>query len=397
MSRIFIVFKKEFKDMIRDRRTIFFMVIFPIIFLPIFIGGFPKLMSSITEKKMDEILTIAVVGGEYAPELLDRFRKTESMIIRTDVSEADIRDAIDEDYIAGAVVIHPGFAASLKQMKPASIEAFFRSSDDMEAAKIRMASVLEAYADSILEDRYRQLALNSDNFKPLDIDYNNIASTKEMLGKTAGGFLPYIFIIYCFLGAMYPALDLGAGEKERGTLETILASPATRLEILLGKFGVVTLFGLLSAFMGIVGMIIGLRGNVDIPEEMQTVIMSIISFKIVVTIITLLIPVAVFFAAFLLSISIYARTFKEAQSIVGPLNVIIILPALIGLIPGIELNYLTAMIPIVNISLATKEVIAGTITAGLLAEVYLSLTALAALGILLASRWFNKEQVIFRN
>ncbi|NOZ08744.1 MAG: ABC transporter permease [FCB group bacterium] len=397
MSRIFIVFKKEFKDMIRDRRTIFFMVVFPIIFLPIFIGGFPKLLSSITEKKMDEILTIAIVGGENAPELLERFRNTESMIILTDVPEADIREAIDEDNIAGAVVIHPGFSVNLKQMKPASIEAFFRSSDDMEAAKKRMASVLEAYADSILEDRYRQLNLNSDNFKPLDIAYNNIASTKEMLGKTAGGFLPYIFIIYCFLGAMYPALDLGAGEKERGTLETILASPATRLEILLGKFGVVTLFGMISAFMGMVGMLIGLRGNTDIPAEIQTVIMSIISFKMVVTIITLLIPVAIFFAAFLLSISIYARTFKEAQSIVGPLNVIIILPALIGLIPGIELNYLTAMIPIVNISLATKEVIAGTITPGLLTEVYLSLTALAALGILLASRWFNKEQVIFRN
>ncbi len=382
--------------MIRDRRTIFFMVIFPIIFLPVFIGGFPKLMSSITEKKMDEVLTIAVIGSENAPLLMDRFQQAKGLIIITDVLEEDIHNAITDEDIAGAVVIRPGFSTNLQLMNPAAIETYFRSSDDMAAAKKRMAAVLEAYADSLLEDRYLKLNLNSDTFKPLDISYNNIASTKEMIGKTAGGFLPYIFIIYCFLGAMYPALDLGAGEKERGTLETILASPATRLEILLGKFGVVTFFGVSSAFMGMLGMLIGLRGNVDIPPEIQSVILSIISFKMVVTIITLVIPVAMFFAAFLLSISIYARTFKEAQSIVGPLNVVIILPALIGLIPGIELTYLTALIPIVNISLATKEIIAGTISPLLLTEVYFSLAVLAGLGIWLASNWFNKEQVIFR-
>jgi len=199
------------------------------------------------------------------------------------------------------------------------------------------------------------------------------------------------------MGAMYPALDLGAGEKERGTLETILASPATRFEILLGKFGVIAAFGITSALMGMMGMFLGIQFNTDIPPELQQVIGEIVNFRIIGTVISLIIPVAIFFGAFLLSISIFARTFKEAQSIIAPFNILIILPALIGAMPGIELNGITAAIPIINISLATKEIIAGTISGVLLTEVYISQVLLALLGILLATRWFNKEEIIFRN
>jgi len=97
-----------------------------------------------------------------------------------------------------------------------------------------------------------------------------------------------------------------------------------------------------------------------------------------------------------LSVSIYGRTYKEAQSLVAPLNIIIIFPAIIGTIPGVNFTPTTAAIPIVNISLATKEIIAGTISIPLLFEVYLSLVILAGLAILLAVKLFNNEQVIFR-
>ena len=92
----------------------------------------------------------------------------------------------------------------------------------------------------------------------------------------------------------------------------------------------------------------------------------------------------------------FAKSYKEAQSIISPLTIVIILPVLIGMVPGFALTPLTALIPVLNVSLATKEIIAGTIQPGLLALVYLSLVALAALSLWACSRFFNREETIFR-
>jgi sodium transport system permease protein len=112
---------------------------------------------------------------------------------------------------------------------------------------------------------------------------------------------------------------------------------------------------------------------------------------------SLLVPLAVFFAAGLLSISIFARSFKEAQSLMTPLSIVVIMPVVIGLMPGIKLDATTALIPVLNVSLASKDIIAGTISYGLMAEVYGSLVVLAALSLYGCARWFGRESTIFRS
>ena len=198
------------------------------------------------------------------------------------------------------------------------------------------------------------------------------------------------------MGAMYPALDLGAGEKERGTIETLLTSPAGRMEILLGKLGVISLSGFLSAISGIIGLFVGLQFMTELPLEIITTMRSIIEVKTIALILSLIVPVSIFFSAILLSISFYAKSFKEAQSLVTPINILILFPALIGLIPGVELNWKTALIPIVNIALVTKEIIAETVSGVLLLEVYGSMIILAVVGLFFTRWWFNREEVIFR-
>jgi sodium transport system permease protein len=195
---------------------------------------------------------------------------------------------------------------------------------------------------------------------------------------------------------MYPALDLGAGEKERGTLETILTSPASQLEILTGKFIVVSSFGIMSVIFGLLGMLGAVKLNSDIPPELITVAMTILGMKPVVLMLSLLIPIALFFAAFLLTVSFYAKTFKEAQSIMGPLNFMIIIPILVGTFPGIILEPSTAWIPILNVSLAMNDIIAGTITLPLYLEVFASLFIFTGCSILIAVRFVSREDVIFR-
>ena len=397
MKKIGIIFRKELKDTLRDRRTLFFMIVFPILIIPLIIGGIPKIMVSMMEKKMTERINIAIIGEENNLKLVEMFGMADSIDVIFNLERDSIEESIREKNIDGAVIIPDGFSEMVSSMETAQITMVYISSDDLEAAKKRMESVINKYRESKISQRLEMLEIQSEILEPVKINRRNIASEKEMIGKLAGGWLPYMFILYCFMGAMYPALDLGAGEKERGTIETLLISPAGRLEILLGKFCVISLSGFLSAISGIIGLLVGLQFMTELPMEIITTMKSIIEIKTIALILSLIVPVSIFFSAVLLSISFYAKSFKEAQSIVGPLNIAIIFPAMIGMIPGIELNAVTSLIPVLNVSLASKDIIAGTINPLYMIEVYISLIVFAGLAILWCVNWFNRESTIFRN
>tara|TARA_B100000959_G_scaffold211293_1_gene222075 strand:+ start:1 stop:1041 length:1041 start_codon:yes stop_codon:yes gene_type:complete len=345
---------------------------------------------------MTERITIAIIGEENSPELMDMFGMADSINVTFNVEIDSIEQSIRKKDIDGALIIPDRFSEMVNSMETAQITMVYISSDDLEAAKKRMESVINKYRESKIDQRLDRLKLHSKTLEPVKINHRNIASEKEMIGKLAGGWLPYMFILYCFMGAMYPALDLGAGEKERGTIETLLTSPAGRMEILLGKLGVISLSGFLSAISGIIGLFVGLQFMTELPIEIITTMKSIIEIKTIALILSLIVPVSIFFSAVLLSISFYAKSFKEAQSLVTPINILILFPALIGLIPGVELTWKTALIPIVNISLVTKEIIAETVSSALLLEVYGSMIILAVVGLFFTRWWFNREEVIFR-
>jgi sodium transport system permease protein len=217
------------------------------------------------------------------------------------------------------------------------------------------------------------------------------------VGGKVGGFIPYLFILFCFMGSMYPAIDLGAGEKERGTLETLLTSPASFGEILTGKFGVLILSGLTSAALSVLGLYLAVQTVPEIPDDAFKVIMSLLGTRSIILLLTLLLPLTVFFSAVQLALSFMAKSFKEAQSIITPLSFLIIVPAIVGTIPGFEFNMRTAWIPVVNVSLASKSILAGTIETAPLVVAYATLVALAVASLAVAARWIGREETMFRS
>jgi sodium transport system permease protein len=216
---------------------------------------------------------------------------------------------------------------------------------------------------------------------------------KEMIGKLAGGILPYIFLAFGFIGCMYPAIDLFTGEKERGTIETLLTTPIARWKILIGKMSVVVLSGITAASFSLIGLFIAIE-FIDLKENVVIldVIHSILSPSFIVMIYVLLVPLTVFFAGVMVPIAIHAKSFKEAQSIITPLNILLVLPAMVGFFPGIELNYTTACIPIVNIVLATKELIAGTLDFNMVVLSFLVMVVFAGIAVLISYKRFDREE-----
>ena len=390
---IFTIFKKELKDTLRDRRTLIMMLVIPVAIFPIILSLFVSVSESFTKEAAEITIEIGIVGDadnyvfEQLESLPDELGKKNVTVYSDTVS---LKAAIKVDSAQIGVYPSPDFDASMKSKKPAGVTVFFNATDI--GMKDRAKAYLEAIESIATQERYLDLDFNAEEIQQLNINYSNVASSKEMIGKLAGGFLPYICIAFGFIGCMYPAIDLFTGEKERGTIETLLTTPVARWQILFGKMGVVVLSGLLASTFALLGLFLSIE-VFDIVKDPQilNVIHSVLSLKFILMLFGLLFPLTVFFAGLMIPIAVYAKSFKEAQSIITPLNIVVVLPAMVGFFPGIELDAITACIPIVNIVLATKELIAGTLDGGLVGLSFAVMVTLAVLAVIISYKRFDKE------
>ena len=387
------IFKKELKDTLRDRRTLIMMLVIPVLIFPIILNIFTRVSASFSEEAAKKELKIGFVGSndnyvlERIQNLPESLGKLRTIIYKDTLSlKADLK----KDSLQLGIFAPESFNQTMALKKPAPITVYYNGTD--MGIKDRAEGYIEAIEKIALQERYIDLKLNEQELKPIETSYTNIASTKEMVGKLAGGVLPYIFIAFGFIGCMYPAIDLFTGEKERGTIETLLTTPVARWQILFGKMGVVVLSGLLAATFALLGLFLSIEvlNLVDDPELLD-VIHSVLSFKFVLMLFGLLFPLTLFFAGVMIPVAVYAKSFKEAQSIITPLNIVMVLPAMVGFFPGIELNAVTACIPVVNLVLATKELIAGTLDGGLLALSFGVMALFAALAVVVSYKRFDKE------
>jgi ABC-type Na+ efflux pump, permease component len=395
MKNTTIIIRKEMKDLLREKRTLITSIVIPILIFPILFTIMGSLMSKQIKKEQQKALNVGVNDNGNAAALLKLFEDRKDIKI-TKYANADQFDTlIQSGKLDGAMIISDGFDSSLSSMKTGVITLRYKSAN--WGVKDRMTEIIEAYKKEILKERLAKLSIEEATVNPVDIRIRDISTVRQKLGNSIGGTIPYIFIIFSFIGCMYPAIDLFTNEKERGTLETILVTPAHRLEILFGKMTVVSVIGFLSALLSVVGLSFGLKQfSRGLPVDFLGSLTNIIDPGNVTLLLLLMIPMVIFFAGILTLVTTYAKSYKEAQSIISPLTFIVLLPAIIGMMPGVELNPITAIIPITNISLATKEVIAGTINYSLYGLAFGSLLMYAGLSVLAASWWFRQESNIIK-
>ena len=396
MNIIFSIFKKELIDVLRDRRTLFFMVVIPVVVMPVIIFISLKFQEYQNKKSEEKILNIALVNESEDTKIRDYILNQKGVNLIENIDADSLEAGIKSDSLQGGLYIGRDFLEKISTNQIGAVDIYFKSSDLMSKAKRRINNALEQYKNEIVTDRLSQFNIDKGLLEPIEIINRDMSTKKETLGKAVGGLIPYMLVMFIFLGAMYPAIDLGAGEKERGSLETLLSSPATKFEITMGKLMVVSLTGLASGLISVIGISFPLYFLDNIPDQIKSTVLEIISPFMIVSIVFLMIPIAIFFASMLLSISFYARSFKEAQSLMGPLNIAVFIPLMLTLGPGIEIDHVTALIPLVNVGLLTKEILAGSLEPIYFIETLSSLLFFAAIGIRFSVYWFNKENTIFR-
>ena len=393
---IFRIFRKELLDTLRDRRTLMTMLVIPILVFPITLNVFVAVSESFEESASSKTMKIGIVGDhnknytrqlEQIPEAVG----PKKIIVFKD--SLTLRKAIEADRIQLGLIIPTNESTLRARQQTIALNWLLDASEVGRSERANLyGSSLQANAE---KERLRKLGLRAEQIKPMTIQTINCASDKKMVGQLAGGILPYIFIAFGFIGCMYPAIDLFTGEKERGTLETLLTVPVGRWKILIGKMLVVVSSGMLAASCSLLGLFISIE-FLDLAQnkELLEVIHGILTPYFIGSMLALLLPLVIFFAGVMIPIAIYAKSFKEAQSIITPLNIVMVLPAMVGFFPGIELNLNTTLIPVVNVVLATKELIAGTLSLPYFLSIFGIMCLLALLSVLISYKQFGKESNI---
>jgi sodium transport system permease protein len=401
MRNVLTIYLKEMKEVMRDRRTLVFMLLMPTVIVPVLMNALIGFTMHMEKKARTETLAYAIFGGENLPQVREAFEK-EGGFEKVDIASAnDINTAIASGKIKFAIVIPEASGQQIEESNQATIRLYYNNASAASMAKSRAAKVIYNLGEQLRSERLEKLGFAGQQSRegllnPIVIEECGTANMREIFGERLGGVLPYIFIIFSFMGSLYVAIDVGAGEKERGTLETLLLAPVPRRQIVLGKFLVLFTTGVTSALLCLasIGLILSTKGK-EVTGAMREVLLSFNLIDILL-VGAMLIPMAAIFSSLLLSLSIYARSYREAGAYCGPLNLLVIIPAVIAMLPGVELNWVTAMVPVMNISLAIKELLKGTmnylILAGILGSTFLAAGALLAF----TTWWFGREAVLFR-
>jgi sodium transport system permease protein len=399
LRNIRVVYRKELTDLLRDRRTIISMIVIPVLVMPLMMIGFGGAAVKLVTKAQQETPEVMIVGGEDSPKIVGALKAFSTVKIVP--TRADFTNQISEKLIRAAVEIPPGFDAALDHGEQRFVRIYnYAGEIKSEMGAQRLEWFLRDWRDTTVRDRLQARNLPASLVKPFEFAKVNVAPLQKVSGNVIGGIIPYIIILLCLTGAMYPAMDMTAGEKERGTIETLLCSPVARTDLVLGKFLMVLTASLATAFASLTSMAVtfGFAKNMFLgtPGAKAGLLAISVDPKAALAVFGVVLPVAVFFSAALLAISIFAKTMKEAQSYIGPLMMFVIVPAVAGMLPGMELSTKLALVPILNTSLVSKEIFTGVYHWGHIALIFASSCLYATVALFAAVKLFQREEVLFR-
>ena len=399
------VFFKELTDTLRDKRTLITTFLIPTLVIPGIIFGAGFVMTKVIKKAQTEATSVMIIGEENAPELAADIRASEKFEVVD--TTADFKDRISNKAIRVAVEIPEGFQAGISSDTAPQI-TIYHYQGEMKSGMGRgeLRGFLTNFRDGLVADGLRERGLPATIAQPFNVESENVAPPEKVGGNAFGGFVPYIVVILCMTGAMYPAMDLTAGEKERGTMETLLCSPVARVNIVLGKFLMTLSASVATMALSLIMFAVSALGAAKFfaggggggsggGGEGGGFVMLIDPWGML-GVFGMIVPIAVLFAAGLLAVSLFAKSFKEAQSYVSPLMIVVILPAVMGTLPGIELTWKTALIPITSLSLVCKEMLSGVWNWDFIALIFASQVVYAVGALWLCVNMFNRESVIFR-
>ncbi|MFA9397337.1 MAG: ABC transporter permease [Clostridiaceae bacterium] len=390
-SITFLVFKKEIVDLFRDKKTVFMAIIIPLIIFPVIFGVMGKAMES-SEKSVENNMKIAI-QGDVNSSLYDYIKGQEGIKL---VESENINKDVKKGDVLAAVIIPDGFDNNIDEENMPKLEIIYdNSSQSSMIVEGKISSYIQAYSNEIIVKRLGNKGIDVSILTPIESVYTTVEEEESGMGKfMISLLLPLMVVLYSVTGPLAAATDLGAGEKERGTIEPLLTTKASRMSLLWGKFLAITVMGLLTNISALLGLMIASTQTSGFFGEGASFSLDT---KTILLIGLIAILTTMVFGALELSISIFARSFKEAQTYLSPLTIIALIPTYATyMLDGKNIPSFYFHIPLSNVVCLIKEFINGVYNYNHIFITFGWTIIYILASILLARFMFNREEVIFR-
>lgn len=396
-ARLRTLYKKEILDVIRDKKTILTMIVLPVILYPLIFLVAMQIVSFITETQREQNYLIAYqdvaeadrnalnewIEGEE--DGLDySIREVDSDAPEQDLEEENI-DAYITTKVTGSQVIY---------------EIHYLSAvTDSSSVSNLLEEEIDALAKHRAEKNAREAGLDVEKtLYPVKTSFKDCSSSESSIGSILGSIIPFLLITSILMGSMYPAIDTTAGEKERGTLETLLTLPVGNMELIMSKFLSVATITVVSVFINVLSMggiaVYLYKTVISLSEHAGEFHAGTFVPAILISIVCV-IAFALFMSAVVMCICAFAKSFKEANNYITPLTLVVMLVAYIGFIPNIELTKVTALVPVANICLLMKNLLVFKYNFNLILIVLLSNIIYAFVSVWVLSKIYNSESILF--
>jgi ABC-2 type transport system permease protein/sodium transport system permease protein len=399
--RLWRLTRKELRETLRDRRTIITLVLMPLLVYPLLSVAFRQFFFSAYTKPTDIEWRIAGSDDQTLKAFARQLELGSRLIDQIDGEEKDLpkvtwftNSMLEVSLGKGDIDlgVRSQFVPSpdLPDGGQLQYELFYHRDSALSRSIVDYVERrLWAFDQIKYSERLQQ---QSKGGLP-----HTIWRRRAIAGETGqvvsmATLVPLILILMTITGAVYPAIDLTAGERERGTLESLMAAPLPRLSMLLAKYFAVLTVALLTAGANLAGMSITVYstglGPMLFGERGLTP-------AAVLIVLSLLVLFAAFFSALLLAVTSFARSFKEAQAYLIPFMLLAIAPGFLSVMPGIELSGVLAVVPLVNIVLLARDVLQGTINPLLAGAAVVSTALYGVAALALAARIFGSDAILY--
>ena len=409
MRGAWLIFKKEALELSKDRKTIFFTFLMPLILYPVLFGMMSKLGSNDDQKRRSEPSRVYLVDpGHVLGPVLQSDPKSYQLV---DKPAGDLAKALRDQKLEMALEVDTGAAESLKAQKTFTIRATTDQTDRSgDLALDRLDETLKKQNVSWVQARLQALGASPDLAIPAKVEKKNAADLALEMGKLLGSILPYILLITMYAGAMQHGAYITAGERERGTLVSLLATRLPRTQIILGKMLAIFAVGLVTVLVNLASMAIAFQrmgSEVAAHEAARaaaeagapqagSVMLSLANPGTLGLTLSLLIPLGLLFAAIILLVGTQARNTREAATALAPGIFIVVFMGVFSMAPGIEKMAFLPYVPILNVSLAIRKIFSQQFDQ-IQYLIALAMTiGLAGLMSFASAKLLNREEALFK-
>lgn len=392
IANVITIVRKELLDLVRDRRSVISMLLVPLVIFPLMIAGMTRLLPKLDQRADDELQSLGIAAKVSNPAVQQALDRLGLKVAHPD----DLKLAVQNKVAAAAV--------EEIQAEPPELRIYVDESSPLSTAGAgRIREALTALREREIRESLRQSGIDEAVLSPFTLNQDNVAGARKMAGALWGSMLGYLLLLLMFTGGMHPIIDMTAGEKERKTMEALLVTPVARREIVLGKTITGILAILVTAMLTLTSLVVSFKGGGGGAQpgearRLQALMGTIpLDGTAVMLLVLTLLPMAVFMASAMFAIALKARSFKEAATYLSPLIILVIFPALLGGMPGLKITPALSLIPVFNASQVIRGILVGEVSMVSFVTTLAANLLYAVVALVLATRMYEKETVLFRS